>query len=196
MSMPRLPRFAVLAVAGTTLAMSFLLGGVASRATASPRAGSCLLPGILCPTTTLPRPTATTSAPTTAPPTTHPTTATTAVTKKSTATTSPKKSTSGPSVGVAGLPVTGSINLPAIGTDTVPAAPQLAGTPSPTVSTVLYSPPTVLSGLVGTTTGGLPNDHATLRITLSVLALVIAAVALAQLPGYRRSPRSRPESKP
>jgi hypothetical protein len=193
MSMPRLPRFAMLAVAGATLAMALMLGGALSPAAASPRAGSCLLPGILCPTTTVPRTVTTTAPVTTVPPTTHPTTATTAAPNKTTATTSPKKSSSSqPSVGVAGLPVTGSINLPAIGADTVPAAPQLAGTPTPTVSTVLYSPPTVLSGLVGATTRGLPNDHATLRIALSLLALVIAAVALAQVPGSRRSPRSRP----
>jgi hypothetical protein len=52
--------------------------------------------------------------------------------------------------------------------------------------------PPFLPGLVGSARG-LPDHHASARIALSVLVLIVAVVAAAQLPASRRLPRPQPD---
>ncbi|MGH9126576.1 MAG: hypothetical protein ACRDZ8_17880 [Acidimicrobiales bacterium] len=191
MSTRSVRRVLLLAATSALFAAVAAIGSSVGAAAANPT-GGCLL-GIICaPTTTAPHP-ATTTPPATAPPpspTTARATATTAA--RSTATTRAPTRNVQPSVGVSGLPVSGSVNLPAIGTASDPVAPQLAGTPDgpSTSSTTLLTealPPAFHSIAAP---AGLPNDHRTLRIVLSVMALLVAALALGQLPGSRRRPRS------
>jgi hypothetical protein len=81
--------------------------------------------------------------------------------------------------------------MPALSADA--AAPELAVTAAPT-TTVFTGVAPAFSGFVGVTTPGLPNDHKTGRVALSILVLLVAAVATAQIPPSRRSPR--PTSDP
>jgi hypothetical protein len=197
MTMLRWIRLVGLAATGGLLASMVVLWSGVSTAGATSRDGLCTLLPALCPPTT--KTTPTTKAPvTTAPPTTKaPATTPPATTKPATGTTAAatQRSTtanrSGPavaSVGAAGLsaPAMAPSDMPALGADA--AAPELAVTAAPT-TTVFTRVPPALSGLVGTTTAGLPNDHKSLRVALSILVLLVAAVAAAQLPPSRRSPR-------
>jgi len=195
MSTSRLARVVVLALASGTLVLTaaFWTGASPAGAASTTPATTCGILGLLCPPTTPAKAPVTTAPPTTVRQTTSTTTAKKPVTTATTATQS-RQPTGVASVGVAGLPLAGVGNIPALGADPA-SAPQLAGTASATTTTVAAAPPTILtprvvSGLVGAT-GGLPNDHATLRIVLSVLALLIAGVAAAQLPASRRSPGAR-----
>jgi hypothetical protein len=177
-------RFLALLLATGALATTALGLADARPAAAAPSPGLCTLLPVLCPTTTTPttKPAATTTKP---PATTPPTTARPAVRATVAARTSTVNQGTGgvSSVGDGVLPAPAAAVEGPVGDD---AAPQLAVTPSPS-STVVTFPLPDLSGLVGTT-AGLPDDHARLRIGLSLVVLLIGIVALAQLPASRRSP--------
>jgi hypothetical protein len=66
--------------------------------------------------------------------------------------------------------------------------PQLAGSPAPT-TTLVTLPAEAFSGLAGAGRG-VPSDHSKAREALSVVVVLIAVLAAAQLPASRRSPRS------
>jgi hypothetical protein len=184
----RLVGFALGAGALASVAVLWL-GVIPARAAA--RTGICipLLPST-CPTTTVATTPPTTKAPptttaTTVPPKTGHPASTVAGTSRTTA---PRRTTAAPSVGAAGLPaLPAGTGDPLLATGADPSAPQLAGTPAPSSPAVATTSP-ALSGLVGATKG-LPNDHATVRIVLSIGGLLVAALAIAQLPASRRSPR-------
>jgi hypothetical protein len=184
-------RLLLCAVAGGVLAGAAMVGFGVTAASATPQDLCQLLPA-LCPTTTVPK----------APPTTHASLATTAPTPAPPATTHPAGSTATtkpaprrvipqPSVGAAGLAVPqGPAEMPSLGT-TDPPAPLLAATAIPSITPT--TDPSALSGLVGAageSASGTRSANAALRIALSMLALVIAGLATAQLPESRRTPRS------
>jgi hypothetical protein len=202
MTMLRWIRLVGLAAIGGLVACTAVLWSGVSPAGATSRDGLCTLLPALCPPSTT-KTTPTTAPATTAPPTTKAPVTTPPVTTKaatgSTAAATQRSTTanrSGPalaSVGAAGLPAPAQApsDMPALGADA--AAPQLAVTAAP-ATTVFTRLPPAFSGLVATTTPGLPNEHKTLRVALSILVLLVAAVATAQLPASRRSPR--PASDP
>jgi hypothetical protein len=143
----------------------------------------------LCPKTTTP---STMAPPTTAPPTTK---APTTTRPSSSAATATKKtaaqSTSGRATSVGdgspSVPAAGAIVLPSLGSGADAVAPQLA---APSTTTALAGVPEVQpEQSVLTSVKGLPNDHATARIILSLLTVLVAALALAQLPASRRTPQ-------
>jgi hypothetical protein len=165
------------------------LGGLVVSAAPAHAAAPCstlLGQPILCPT-----------PPTTRPPATTATTRTPATTKapattKTAATTKPATT-----IARAVTPVIGvgpsAASLP-VGLDQVPApsadAPQLAGTPpagpGPTLPVADPGAPSGVAAVTGPASAGLPDHHAPIRILLSLLTIVIAAVAVAQLPASRR----------
>lgn len=178
------------ALATASLVAAAVLLWSAAPAGAVESNGVCtLLPG-LCPTTTVAKSTATTAAPPTtakppaATPTTHPSTAATTTT-----TTAAKKTVvQQPAIGAAGVPAP--VDLPSLGAGD-PTAPALANPPTSSTAPVVFAPLPV-PGLVGSAAGtstGLPDDHSALRIAFALLVMVIAGVAIAQLPASRRSPR-------
>ena len=192
MSTMRWIRLVGLAVASGALASTAVLWQAFSPAGATSNAPPCLLP-ILCPPPTAPKAPSTTKAPptttaTTAPSSTARTTATTAAARRPATTNraTPAASVGAPSVAA---PALGPADLPALGTGSDAAAPLLAGASAPSTILGPSSPSPALSGLVGTTKG-LPNDHSQARLVLSILVLLIAATAAAQLPASRRFPRS------
>ena len=185
--------------AGRALAAaSFLAAAVllwsAGPASAAGGSGVCnLLPG-LCPTSTVPKttttkaPPPTTAKPPAVTPATHPAAATT------TATTAKQTVVQQPVIGAAGVP--SPVDLPSLGAGDQ-TAPALANPQTSSTAPVVFAPLPV-PGLVGSAAGtaaGLPDDHSALRIAFALLVLVIAGVAIAQLPASRRSPRAnRPVS--
>jgi hypothetical protein len=200
MTMLRWIRLVGVAATAGLLASTAALWAGASPAGATSRDGLCTLLPALCPPTTKTTPTtaaATTTPPTTKAPVTTPPGATKAATGSTAAstqrsTTANRSQPAVASVGAAGLPAPAlaPADMPALGADA--AAPELAVTATPT-TTALTGPP-AFSGFVGVSAPGLPNAHKTLRIALSILVLVVAAVATAQLPASRRSPRPAGES--
>lgn len=178
--------------AGFLASTALLAGNVPTAGAAQP--GLCPLLPILCPPTTVAKAPATTTAPaTTAPPKTAapttgrppPTTARTTATNRNTSAVA--------SVGDGALPASPA-DAGAAAASADDAAPQLAGLPTATTIPLTMAPaPGAVSGLVGASKG-LPNDRSTLRVALSLLVLLVAAVAAAQLPASRRSfvpPRQR-----
>lgn len=150
----------------------------------------------LCPKTTVPP---TTVPPTTAPPTTkapattRPTSSATTAPKKAAAkATSSRAASPAASVGDGALPTSapGAVDLPAIGSGADAVAPQLAGTATSSTTQVVAGVPVVQPQLsVVGNVKGLPDDHSGLRILLSILTALVAAVAVAQVPASRRIPR-------
>lgn len=178
------------AVAASAVATAAAIGfSVTPASAAAP--GLCGVIPVLCPPTTPPKTAPPTTAPpaTTTPPTTARPTVTTAV-RKAASTAARVVAPAVASVGGRGLSAPASeMDLPALG-GTDAAAPQLAPAAAPTFAAT--SPQTVLSGLVGATgspLGHMPSYHSRLRLALSVLVLLIAAVAAAQLPESRRAPQ-------
>lgn len=171
--------------AGLLASTAVLAGSVSTAGAAQP--GLCPLLPILCPPTTVakapPTPVpATTASPKTAAPTTvRPPVATAR-------TTAANRNTSAvASVGDGALPAL-QADTGAAAASTDDAAPQLAGLPRPsTIPLTVAPPPAAVPGLVGASKG-LPNDRSTLRVGLSLVVLLVAAVAAAQLPAARRSP--------
>lgn len=185
-------------MASCSLALVAVQWSGVTPASADLKSAGCILL-ILCPPTTPATTPPTTHAPvTTAPPTTaaRPTTTAPAAKRSTTPATTGRVTATRPAVGAGGVaaPSAGPIDLPALGTGSDPAAPQLAGTSAPTTTVAANAPlvslvPLTPSGLVGTARG-LPDDHARVRVLLSILALLIAAVAVAQLPSRRRTPQA------
>ena len=189
------------ALAASSVATVAVVAFTVTPARADTSATVCTLLPILCPPTTKPKPPPTTSPPTTTAPaaTTAPTAAAThASTARTTAksvSAAPAKKAAPASVGTPGLllPASGALDLPADNA----TAPQLATVAVPATAVPTTAVPALLgtlplSGLVGATqnpVSGLPSDHGPVRVALSLLVLVIAAVAAAQLPQSRRHPR-------
>lgn len=172
---------------GALAAMGALVLAAPSAVAAPPPNPICVLLPALCPPTT-PAPTAppTTKAATTTVPAPTTTAARTTTTKTPTTT---KKATSlsssgRASVGAAGVSVT---DLTPVAASADSPAPELAVSNTST-------PPAVAprAAALGTLSGpaGPPSRHSGLRTVLSLIALVFAAVAAAQLPASRRSPAS------
>ena len=192
--MPRLRwiRLVGISVATGIVAGTAVLGWAAPPASAA-SPGLCTLLPALCPpaapATTKPAP-ATTAPPKTTPPTTARAPAITAATTPRT-TTASRNASAVSSVGAGVLPP----SVAAVpGSTPDDAVPELAGLPTTSTTAISAASvaPQALSGLGGATSG-LPNDHSTLRVLLSLVVLLIAAVAVAQLPASRRLPRPRPE---
>jgi len=196
MMMTRHVRLILQVLAGGALMTGAVLWAGAGPAAAAGATAPCtpiVLLQPLCPKTTTP---VTMAPPTTAPPTTKaPTTtrppSTATATKKAPAQSSAGRATP---VGDGGQPVSGAgaIVLPSLGSGAAAVAPQLA---APSTTTALAGVPefepqqSVVSNI-----NGLPNDHSTARIILSLLTALVAAVALAQLPASRRTPQ--PDGEP
>jgi hypothetical protein len=195
MSMLRTIRRVGLAVAAGALVSLAGLWLTAAPARASAGAGVCipLLPQT-CTTTTKPTTTTTKAPATTTPPTTAKATHSTTTTTAPRATTTVVRRTPGvASVGAGGPPAPSSAGDPsALGTGVDPAAPQLAVTAPPTTTAVRIAPPVALPAVAGGAPGS-RNDHASARLALSLLVVVVALVAVAQFPVSRRSPRPSPE---
>jgi len=196
MTMPR--RFCMLlaALAATAVATAVAIGfSVASAGAAAP--GLCGVVPVLCPPTTPPRTAPPTTVARVAPATTTaPTTAhapLTPVVKKAASTAARANAPAVASVGAGGLSVNAAdIGVPALASNDA-AAPELAPAGAP--ASIRAPTPTALSGLVGAAANplrGLPDYHSRMRIALSVLVLLVAAVAAAQLPESRRSPQRKP----
>jgi hypothetical protein len=197
MSMPRPFRLFALTLGALASTAVLWLGAAPAGAVpgASLQAVACipLLQKCPPPTTATTKPAVTTVplttvlTTTTRPKTSTPTTAAVRATTTTTARNTPGVA----SVGAPGVPSAALApgDLAGLATGADPAAPQLAGIPAPAPSaTVVVTIPPALSGLVGTDRG-LPNDHASLRLALSVVVLLVAGVAVAQLPTSRRFPR-------
>jgi hypothetical protein len=188
--MRRFVQLVLRAFAGVALLSGAVLWAGSRPAVAAPCTPIVLLQ-ILCPKTTAPP---TTAAATSAPPTTkalvtgHPTSPATSSAKKSVAS---KTSARAVSVGDPGLPASvPGVVTPSLSSGADAVAPQLAGTAAPTTSSAVADAPVAQSRLSVVGEVGLPNDHATLRIVLSLLTALVAGVALAQLPASRRRPRA------
>ena len=177
---------ALRAIAVLILLGAAVIGFAAAPASAATGPGLCaVLPALCPPTTKAPtKPPVTTAPPTTAskaaarPTTTRPATTTTIVVHGAS------------SLGSGQLPA-GAAGGAGLG-DAAPQlapdmGPQLAGSPAP-ATTVATLPGHAFSGLVGAS-GGLPSDHSRAREALSIVVVLIAVLAAAQLPASRRSLR-------
>jgi hypothetical protein len=178
-------------VAAASLLAAVVLFWGAAPAGATSRGGLCNVLPTLCPTTTVPKTTTTKAAP---PTTAKPVAATTHPSAAATTTTTVKHTTvQQPAIGASGVPAP--VDLPALGGDQT--APALANSATASTAPVVFAPLPV-PGLVGSAAGtaaGLPDDHSAVRIAFALLVLVIAGVAIGQLPASRRSPRpTRPVS--
>jgi hypothetical protein len=201
MTMLRGARLLFTTLAAGTLATASLVGLTVSSAGAVSRAGVCTLLPVLCPPTTPPKTAPpTTKAPVvTAPPSTAhvpPTVAATAAAKATTkATATALHGSAQPavaSVGAGVLPP--AVAAPAdLGAGSDAAAPQLAPASALAAgNTTATTTSSSFSGLVGATQNpltGLPSKHSRLRLVLSLFVFLIAAIAAAQIPESRRSPR-------